>query len=372
MIFGVSKSFGLEEKLDQVLTQYLSGQKEMLDNIIAFSHNLLENTKGGLVAGIGVLVLIWSVIKVMNNIEISFNAIWGIKKGRTWVKKFTEYLAFVILAPIFLIVSTGFSVVLANYVFEVINFLGLSHAFAGVFKMIFQFFPYFIMWILFALLFLIMPNTSVSWKAAFSAAIIAGSAFQLLEWMYVKFQIGVVQYNAVYGSFAIFPLFLVWLQSSWMILLLGGELSFAYQNHANYEYEGEVNEASLIYKRKVSLMVTHYVIKHFVEGKTAPDINQISKDLKIPYRLASYVLSDLVEANVITKVSSDKYKEVLYQPAQDTNRLSIAYVFELLERTGKDELPDPDSPVFHEISTTVEQFFAEIKKMPQNKLIKEI
>jgi membrane protein len=370
MIFGIAKGFGMEEKLNEVLKSQLSGQDDVLENVLAFSHNLLETTKGGLMAGVGIALLLWSVIKVMGNIELSFNAIWEIKKERSLIRKFTEYLSIILLAPIMIIVASSATIVLTAYVKQAGGLLGLDGWFDEGLSFSLKLLPYAMMWLLFTLLYVAMPNTKVKFSAALPAAILAGTCYQLLEWGYFNFQIGAVKYNAIYGSFAALPLFLVWLQASWMIVLFGAELAFANQNQNHYEYEAEINKASFLFKKKSAMVIAHYIITKFVNGDTPPTLEDLCNNLKTPFRLTNDNIYDLIQAKIISENTVDDH--TTYQPAITVEKLSLQYVLEALERSGENELPHPNSKAFPVIDESINEFYRKLSALPENKLLKDI
>ena len=349
MAFGIAKGFGMEQAIDELVQEGLGAHQEITQNVIEFSHRMLENTKGGLIAGVGVAVLFWSVIKVLGNIERSFNAIWGITKDRTLIKKFTEYLAIMVLGPVLLIVANSASVLVSSSVIDVVKQLGFEQINDGA-QFSLKLVPYLTMWLLLTLVYMVMPNTKVNWKSAFFAAVVAGTSFELLEWVYVYFQIGVASYNAIYGSFAAIPLFLAWLQLSWLIILFGAELSFAHQNVGQYRLEEESTNISAAYRKKLTLYVLHFVIKRFTSGKAAPDFDTILKETKLPYRLLQSILEILERANIISVLKSEEYKVWRYQPSVDTDLLTTEYVLTAIETLGSDaEVIDPDNSVYLEI-----------------------
>ena len=122
------------------------------------------------------------------------------------------------------------------------------------------------MWILFTIVYIVMPNTKVKFKNALIAGVIAGTAAVLFQSLYQDLQIGVWRFNTLYGSIAMIPLFLLWLQITWLIVLMGAELSFAYQNIENYEFEEDALKLSHDNKRILTLLISHQIIKNFEEG----------------------------------------------------------------------------------------------------------
>jgi len=184
----------------------------------------------------------------------------------------------------------------------------------------------------------VMPNTKVNFKSAFIAGIISGTAFVFIQWVYIHFQVGVSKYNAIYGSFAALPLFLIWLQTSWLIVLFGAEISFAVQNVEKYEFEPDTQNLSSFSWRVLSLMVAHLIIKNFEKGEKAYTASEISKHLEIPIRLVRDIIYKLVDCNLVSEVNTVHEKEKAYQPAIDIHSLTISYILNALDHLGTDKI----------------------------------
>jgi len=372
MAFGIAKGFGFEKILEVQLRQKLAGQEEILNNVLTFSHSLLETTKGGLIAGIGLIVLFWAVIKVLGQIEDSLNDIWGIKERRSLGRKFSDYLSLMLVCPVLILLSSSVTVFITTQVTLIMEKIDLLGVFSPIIISLLKLLPYGLLWSLFTFLYIFMPNTRVKFTSGLLAGIMAGTIFQVVQWGYITFQIVAAQYNAIYGSFAAFPLFLLWLQLSWLIVLYGAELSFAYQNVDTYEFEPDALQASHRLKTLLSLQVAHHLIKGFVRGETPLTACQISSQLEIPIRLVNEMLFNLSESNIISRVESGKGEERGYQPARDINILTIQYITEAMELKGINSMPFAPTPEYAALSNAMETFRETIDKLPANRLLKEL
>lgn len=372
MIFGIAKGFGFEEMLEVQLQETMSGNPEIIEEVMKFANSMLENTKGGLIAGVGVIILFWSVMKVLGNIENSFNDIWEIKRSRAIVRKFTDYLTIMLLAPILMILSGSVTVFITTQISNITESISLLGYFSPIIEFLIKLIPYSLVWLLLTFIYIVMPNTKVDFKSAFFAGIIAGTGFQLTEWIYINGQIGVGKYNAIYGSFAALPLFLGWLQISWLIVLFGAELSFAHQNVDRYELEIDSSDMSYSQKRILSLFITHLVVKKFLKGEMALTANDISDKLKIPIRIVRQILFDLQEVHIVSEIKTDDPKVVTYQPAISVNLISVKFVIEALEAKGMIELPAVENNELLVIQEIMKDFQGEIAESKSNKLLKDI
>jgi membrane protein len=374
MAFGIATGFGFEDILNAQIKNTFESQADIADMLIEFSHSLLKNTRGGLVAGIGLLILFWSVMKVLTNIELSFNAVWGITKSRNWVRKFTEYLSIMLVAPVFVILSGGITV----FITSTSNNLISQHdtlRFLGPFVLFFvQLSPYILIWLLFTFLYIAIPNTKVQFKHALLGGILAGTAFQVLEWAYFTFQIGAVKYNAIYGSFAALPLFLIWLQSSWTIILFGCEVSFASQNVKQYVYENETANISFSYRKKITLLIIILIEKNFKKGNKPYTVGDLATELKLPLRLIQIIIDDLMKLGLVLESYTNKIKLVGYTPARDLDGILILDLLKMIEDNGNEDIPIKKIHEWDWINKTLtnKDYYQKINEMDMSKLISEI
>jgi len=372
MAFGVAKGFAFEKLLEKQLLERFPAQQDIFLQIFTFANTMLENTKGGLIAGIGVAILFWTVIKVLGNIEESFNDIWGIRKQRPLGRKFSDYLSMMLICPILLVVSSGITVFMSTQLPLVTARISLLGAIAPFVSVLIKTIPYVVIWVLFSFMYILMPNTKVRVSSGVFAGIIAGSIYQVVELLYVKFQVGVASYNAIYGSFAAIPLFLVWLQLSWLIMLFGAELSCAFQNVEMFEFEPECARVSHSFRKLLSLRVVNFITKHFSRGEAPASMAQISRALEIPARLLQQILFDLVQTGIVVETVTKEYKVSGYQPGIDPDKLTIAYVIDALERNGADTIPVTKSAELKTIGQSLDVFGNAVRQSPANKLLKEI
>lgn len=372
MAFGISKMVGIDKQLTRYLNEQFAGQQEVLDYIIQFAKSFLDNTKGGLIAGVGAIILIWSVMKVFGNIESSFNAIWQIRQGRNWFRKFSDYISMLIIAPILLVSSSSATVFISTMLKE----LAAENAIVGVLSpllfMLIKLVPYVLIWLLLTMVYMVMPNTKVNFKSAFVAGIISGTVFVFVQWAYIHFQVGVSNYNAIYGSFAALPLFLIWLQMSWLIVLFGAEISFAVQNVEKYEFEPDTQNLSPFSWRVLTLTVAHLLIKNFAHGQKALTAEEISKRLEIPIRAVRDIIYMLVDSEILSEVNTKNEKEKAYQPAVDTNILTVSYVLNALDHRGADKILAIASTEKEHIIKLLNDFDIAVQNAKGTKLLKDI
>ena len=372
MAFGIAKGFGLEQYLEAELAKAFTGREEVMEWVLSFSQSLLEATRGGVMAGIGLVILFWTVMKVLGHIEHSFNDIWQIYQPRSFIRKFSDYFSMMLIAPFFIILANLFTVFLTTKITEITENIALFGFLSPILLLFVRLIPYMLIWMLFTILYLVMPNTKVNLYSALLAGIIAGTLFQLVQWGYIHFQVGVSRYNAIYGSFAALPLLLLWMQVSWLVVLFGAEISFANQNVEQYEFESESLNMSSYNRRIISIYITHLLVKNFENGVSPYTPRQISKELQIPIRLVREVLFELTEINIISTTKTMYIKETAYQPAIDINKITVKFLIDKLEHRGMDVLIARNSKEIDKIRDIMVSFNEKLKNSAENILIKEV
>ncbi|MDF1544701.1 MAG: YihY/virulence factor BrkB family protein [bacterium] len=370
MLFGIAKGFGYQKRFENQLLEQFSEHGEVVRQVIEFSRTLLESTKGGVVAGIGVLLLFWTLIRVMGNIERSFNDIWNVREGRTVLRKFTDYMAIMLVAPFNFILSSSATVIIASQITDLGESLGLTTLASTLLSIVLTLIPWILMWFLFGFAYVVVPNTSVRWKSGLVAGLVAGVAFQLTQIIFIDLQIGASSYNAIYGGFAALPLFLVWLQLSWMITLLGAELSCAMQNIDSYENAPRLKELNLAMRKLLTLYVAQIGVKLFQKSSDALTIGQLTAQTGAPATIVQDAIESLIDAGLFAQLVTDA--EPAYQPSTDIQRFTIAFVLERLDETGSSELPVGETQELRTLQESLTEFNKAVRTCSSNRLLAEI
>jgi membrane protein len=295
-------------------------------------------------------------MKVLSNIEESFNDIWQVKKSRSLVRKFSDYFSIMLLSPILVIVSGSLTVYITTNIVELTESIELLGFFSPLIHFGMRLLPILIIAIVFTLLYMVMPNTKVDIVAAIIAGFIAALAFQMVEWVYITFQIGVSKFNAIYGSFAALPLFLIWLQTSWVIVIFGAELAFANQNVNKYEYESESLSISHEYRLKLSLLLVYTISKRFEAAEKPYNVDELGLKLGIPQRILRQLLYELTEGGILSELNPEKENPTCYQPARDIHGITYRNIREVIEKLGLNDIPSVNKREFAIIEETLKQF----------------
>lgn len=367
--FGIAKGFGMDKLLEEEITANLKGQEQVLNYILNFTHTMLDTAKGGVIAGLGLILLLWSVIKLLSNIESIFNRVWDIKKSRTVIRKFTDYLTIMLLGPVFMILASSTTVFISSQLSN-ISQSTMFHFATPLFLKFAKIIPFFIIWTIFTILYLIMPNTKVKFRSAVIAGITAGTIFQIFQSFYIYFQSSATRINAVYGSFAALPLFLIWLQTAWFVVLLGAEISFAVQNVKLKGSSLSMQKLSINYQKKLALYLLVYIIDAFKKGNKAPNTQELSSLTRLPFDTTAFILENLVKAGIINRIYS-KEKNT-YQPATSIDNFSISKIINDYDNFGDDNSKYIKTAVYAEIENRLQNIKEFQSKSEDNILLKDI
>lgn len=349
LAFAIAKGFGLYARLETWFRGTLVGKEEVAEKIITFSNNLLENTKGGLIAGIGAIALLYITIRLMMQIEKSLNDIWGVKTGRAILRKISDYLAIVLLCPLIIIVTTGATVYTTVQLSQMANAIpgisGTMNAFLALFS---RTLPVIITWLIFAFIYIFIPNTRVRIIPALTGGFIAGVLYYVVQVLYIAAQYNVAKYNAIYGSFAALPLFLIWLQISWTFILLGAEIAFACQNVSSYE--GTPGDGSVGSRRKLvyAIKLVRTCACAFLNRQPPLTDTELSAQLEIPVRTTRLLLYELCDAGILVKVAPGERGDA-FQVALPPEDITPVRIMRALQDPAPDKGLDTADPVCREI-----------------------
>ncbi|OPY65730.1 MAG: ribonuclease BN/unknown domain fusion protein [Syntrophorhabdus sp. PtaU1.Bin050] len=375
MAFGIAKGFGLQELIEKrvlEMAEQANWPEEIVLRILTFSDSMLTNAKGGIIAGAGFALLCWTVVNILGRVEESFNHIWGIRKPRTLVRKFSDYIAIVVFSPVLLIISSSVAVIVTSKMGAIlhdIKFLGILGP-AVVFAL--RLLPYISVSIMLTLNYIVIPNTRVPLRSAVAAGIITGIIYQLIQVIYIKFQIGVAHYGAIYGSFAVLPLFVAWVQVSWMIVLLGAEISVAHESHETYGFGLDFTTLSIKLKKLLAVKIFHLIVKRFSTGESAMGPRQIACTLEIPVHLVRRILNDLTSAGLVVETTRMVNHEATYQPGRTVENMTIWSALEAYEGFGTASAPETSSEHGEKISRCLEDISETARNAPENVKLKDI
>ncbi|MDM8542339.1 YihY/virulence factor BrkB family protein [Desulfococcaceae bacterium HSG9] len=372
MAFGIARGFGFEKLLKKELLEKFPGQEEITQWVIQFADSLLINTHSGMMAGIGLIILFWSVAKVLMNIEHAFNEIWESKHSRSVARKLSDYLAIVILCPVLLIASSSVVVYISTQMEIISGKIPILEIVSEPILFSLKFIPFVLVWLLFMITYYIMPVAKVNLLSALIAGVVAGTGFHLLQFTYIRFQVGVAQYNAIYGSFAALPLFMVWLHLSWHIVLLGAQISYSVQHADNYEFEPDRLQMSFYLKKLFALQIIGLITRKFAQGEKPLTAVQIAKTLDMPLRLVCQIITLLSESEIITSTHLEEDNPAAFQPACDISRFTLSYIIDALEHKGSDSITVAQTEHLQKLIHSLDSFSETVAQSSDNQHLQDL
>ena len=334
VIFAISNGFGLRGLIEQWIRESFVAQPEMIDTLIGFVDSYLSHTHGGVFLGFGLILLLWTLLNLTSTIESAFNQIWQVKRSRSVFRKVTDYTAVFFLFPIFVVVTVGFSI----YIY---TFLGDLPDDQDVLRpavlLLVRTLPSVLVALFFVGVFMFMPNTKVNFGSALKAAIPTTIAFQILQYGYVHSQVWLTSYNAIYGSFAALPLFMLMCQFAWTLALFGSTLAYVDQNFRNFYYGKDYVQISRRYHDYLCVLFAASVCRRFAEKKAPGTADQLAEENLIHIRLTKDILYELCTVGILIEITNDeKDGDPVFIPAYDINQLTLAMVFAAIDKSGEE------------------------------------
>ena len=313
--------------------------------------------------------LLYTVIRLLMNIEAAFNDMWDIKKSRRWERKISDYVTVILLGPLLLVVASSATVFVKDTIQDLMTQWEVLGQLRSGIVFLLKLLPYTILWLLLFGLYIIFPNTRVKFWPALFAGIVAGTLYQLNQQAFISLQFAFARYNAIYGSIAFLPLFLIWLQISWLIVLFGAEICYGAQYMNQWEMNSETLKISYDYRRKLTLLLLYRIVKKFEEGVGPLAISELGSTVNVPRRYVTDICYELERSKLISKVESD---EVAYQPGFDIHKMDLFTVLNKLEDEGMGEFDPRKTTVFQSIENALEDINHKWKDTASNKLLKDL
>lgn len=336
VVFAIARGFGVSKHIEEWFTDILSSQPQVAETIVVFVNSYLVNAKSGVILGFGFVVMLYTVTMLISNVEMTFNDIWKVKNSRGVMSTIIDYVAFFFLLPIVITLTSGVSIFVTAMSGHMGEFV------APVARVVIAASPYVIMSVIFTLVYMLLPNTKVYFKSAVGPGILAGVAMQLLQLLYIHSQLWVTSYNAIYGSFAALPLFMLWLQFSWIICLFGVHLCYTRQNMEQLmpmPYNEKIGEKD---KLMLSAILLAHICNCFARSEGACTPLSLKKATGVPAHIIMDLLENLVRTKLVVNIGGDKDNVPSYMPAEDIANITVGEMVDRLDSMGSWPIADID------------------------------
>jgi len=346
-LYGRLKTGAIEPFLDSTFGERASGAapelRQAVDQIFAY----VEQSDLSALGGVALAFVLYSVLKLLGSVEGSLNHIWGVRRARTLLRRVSDYLAIVVVAPVFLLTAMAVTAFLestshalfpgeaAGLAAEALPAAGTAAgrtlALGG------RLLPLMAVWFGLTFVYVTLPNTRVRLPAALLGGIVAGTVWQGIQVMHLAGQIQLARYNAIYSSFAAIPMLLMWIYLSWSIFLVGAELAFALQNEPAFTSMARTGKVDARYRERVAPRLAGRVVRAFLAGEPAPTGADLASALGVAPRTVTQVLDTLVAGGLLARASAEE--DDGYLPARDPATITVLDLLFALRREEGAGLP---------------------------------
>ncbi|MBD5233472.1 MAG: YihY/virulence factor BrkB family protein [Bacteroidales bacterium] len=369
MFIAIGRGFGIQTILQEELYSVFPAQKVAIAYAMNFVDSYLQQASEGIIVGVGLVFLLYTLISLISNVEDTFNYIWGQKTGRSLWRKISDYSTMLILLPLLLICASGASILLSSTLRTIFHFSFMT----PVITLLLEALKVVMTFLFFAAVYMLIPNAKVKFTNAFISGVLAGTGFLLLQWAFVSGTLYVAKYNAIYGSFAFLPLMLLWMQLAWVICLAGAVVCYSSQNVFAFSLENEVAGISNRYRDMVTLAIASVLAQRFVEHERPATARDIMDEYGIPARLVTGITDRLCAAGFVNRVLfSDEKDTYGFQLAVEPSTLTVSSFTEVLYNFGtKDFIPDFDKN-FPKIASVYDAICAKFDGVSKDVLLSEL
>ncbi len=331
--FSVLKAFGVQGQIEPFLLEFLSplGAKgeEIGANIIGF----IDNMNVGVLGAVGLGMLFYTVISLVQKIEQTFNHIWHIKNPRSFLRRVTDYLSVLMIGPVMVVSALAMTASMVSSTF--VQYIISIEPFGTMFYYLTLTIPYILIIIAFTFMYMFIPNTSVKLGPALTGATVSGILWKTGGMLFASFAAGSTNYDAIYSSFAILITFMIWLYLSWLIFLLGSQIAF-YRQHPEYvrPVRGNIELCSR-QKEKLVLLAMYWIGKHYYLGLKPWTLRSLNSQLGVPSDLLSNTLDQLTSNGLIIEIIE---KDTTYIPAKDLDTITLKQLISITRHARRDIL----------------------------------
>ncbi|MDC9726088.1 MAG: YihY/virulence factor BrkB family protein [Gammaproteobacteria bacterium] len=328
--FSVLKAFGVHNQIEPFLLGVLEplGPKgpEITSNIIGF----VQNVKVGVLGSLGVAMLFYTIIALIQKIENAFNFVWRVKRARTLARRFTDYLSVVMIGPVLVVTAMGIAATVMNN--DIVQSMQAIEPFGTLLLFITKLIPYLMIILAFTFLYMFIPNTRVELPSALIGAIVAGVLWVSVGKIFASFVASSSNYTAIYSSFAILFFFMIWLYLGWLILLTGSQVAFYLQHPSLVSLGGHSYTLSPRLREKEGLSLMVVIARQFYQQKNAYSFQELEKETALTADILQELLTTLEQGGLLVELAGD---EPRYVPATDSSEISVKCILDCL-RTAEE------------------------------------
>lgn len=372
LCFGIAKGFNLDERLKVMIVERFSEQQDVVDWMYKFADTTLKQADGGIIAGVGVIFLFWTVLRLATFIERSFNQAWNILKGRNLFRKISDFLALLLIAPILFVILSSSSILFKNMLEKVLENSQFGAKAISLISFGFECLPLVVTWVIFVFIYIFVPHTKVRFKAGLFAGLFAAILYQAAQAFYIAVQLKVSSFNSIYGSFAALPLFLIWMQWAWMITLFGNQIAYVDQYYKTGQFDKNFDKISSELLLKYLILTLKEVVCSFESGKIGLTVEELSEKTTLSHARIQEALYILMSAKLISKVDVDDVEEYIFVPAVPTDKMSLALAIQKIRHIGENDSTIWNETERNKVNQLIDNLYGDIFESERNCLIRDI
>jgi membrane protein len=329
VIFSILKAFGVHNRMEPALAEALAPLGEKGQEITSHLIGFVDRMSAGALGSVGLVTLFITVLSLIGTIEQAFNHIWRIRSPRKFTRKFSDYLSVILVGPVLVFAAVTITATLQSNTF--VQKLMSLEPFGTVILTLLKLVPYVTLWGAFTFLYLFIPNTRVKLKSAVIGGIVAALLWQTVGWAFTVFVASSTRYYAIYSSFAILLLFLLWLYIGWIIVLMGAQVAYAYQHIHSYQAEKENLAHNPAGREKLALHLMFLIGRNFYHGLEPMNVAELATQLHLP----AGVVKDFMEMFRQTRLLLPLADEETFVLARDPETISIKEILDCVRNAGK-------------------------------------
>lgn len=328
--FSVLKAFGVHNQIEPLMLNFLAplGEKgvEISQRVVEF----VENVRAGLLGSLGLAVLIYTVVSLIQKIERSFNFTWHVTQNRPFSQRFSDYLSVILVGPVLIFSAIGLTASVTSTTF--VQWLTTIEPVGGIITLASRLLPYLLVIAAFSFIYVFVPNTKVRVKSALIGAIIAGVLWETAGWLFASFVVNSTKYTAIYSAFATLIVFMIWVYVSWVILLVGASIAYYHQHPENLAAQLQPPTLSARMKEQVALAIMALIAEHYYMKQELWSVDQLSQHLRLPMEPVESVIGDLEHSGLLARTLDEPPR---YVPAQAPESMLLHDILESVRAAGE-------------------------------------
>jgi membrane protein len=344
VLFSILKAFGVHNRMEPAMAEALAPLGDKGREITAYLLGFVDKMSAGALGAVGLVTLFITVLSLMDSIEEALNRIWRVRASRTLARKFSDYLSAILVGPVLVFAAVTITATLqsSSVVRALLSLDALGKGLLTLLRLV----PYLTLWGAFTFVYVFIPNTRVRLRSAVVGGLIAAILWQTVGWGFAKFVASSTQYYAIYSSFAILLLFLIWLHIGWVIVLLGAQVAYAHQHIYFFQGDRQLLAQSPAWREKLALQTLHLVGRNFYYGCDPMTVTDLATQLKIPEGIVQEFLELFAESRLVLPVNDGES----YVLGRDPETIGIKDIIDCVKNSGKKaKVPENRSPEEDEI-----------------------